>query len=135
MAKTFTAQVGAWAAKTKRQMDAIVKTAVQDVVGDMQKPKAKGGNMPVDTGFLRNSISTTLDGSTPRGTAGGAEGYILAIAGYETGDTILVGYTANYAVHQEYGTRYLRGNAFRARAVRKWPQFVAKAAKRAEAIQ
>lgn len=135
MARTFEAQVGAWATKTKRQMDAIVKTAVQDVVGDMQTPKAKGGNMPVDTGFLRNSLSTTLDGSTPRGSAGGAESYILAIAGYNSGDTILVGYTANYAVHQEYGTRFMQGNAFRARAVRKWPRFVAKAAKRAEAIR
>ena len=131
---TFTAQVEAWANKTERQMSAIVKTAVQWTIADMQTPKAKGGNMPVDTGFLRNSLVTTLGGGTPAG-AGSADSYILAIANYTLGDTITAGYTANYARYQEYGARGRTGNAFRARAVRKWQANVARAAKQAEAIR
>ena len=96
--------------------------------------------MPVDTGFLRNSIVSNLNGGAPRGKpgtdneGGDADSYILTLANYSLGDTILVGYTANYARHQEYGTASFPGRAFREKAARKWPKFVAAAAKRARTI-
>ena len=108
----------------------------------MQTPQAKGGNMPVDTGFLRNSLVTEIEGGSvvarPGTDAEGGDGdsYVLGIAGAEFGRDIQFGYTAVYARAQEYGTYAPAGTpkAFVSNAARKWRGYVRQAANRARSI-
>ncbi|RDC66550.1 hypothetical protein HME9302_00001 [Alteripontixanthobacter maritimus] len=37
----------------------VAKQSIQDVVKQAQTPVGKGGDMPVDKGFLRNSLVTS----------------------------------------------------------------------------
>lgn len=123
MAQTFTAQVKAFADKAKASAEAVVKQSAQEVFEIAQTPVAQGGNMPVDTGFLRNSMVAGLNGST---SLSGPDAYVLAIAGMELGDSVFGGWTANYARHVEYGARGLPGRHFALNAARQWQAIVAK---------
>lgn len=120
---TFTAQIKAFADRTQEKIEAVVKQAAQEVFSIAQTPKAQGGRMPVDTGFLRNSLIATLNGST---VGGGADAYVLAVAGAELGDTIFAGWTANYARFMEYGTSKTPANFFMLSAAQQWQAIVAK---------
>ena len=129
----FTAGVNAWVAQTEARMRAVRAEAAQRVVEIMQTPVAKGGNMPVDTGFMRASlqgqIGMGLFGpmSKPKGVdkfdydAGPVN---LVIAGSKLTDTITVAFTANYAIHQEYGARGRPGRAFVRLASQQWGRVV-----------
>lgn len=128
MAKTFAAQLADIRGLTVKRIEAVAKQSIQDVVDDMQTPKAKGGRMPVDTGFLLNSLVSGLDGSFG---PPGADSYTGVIAGMEIGDVVRFAYTAEYAVHQELGTSRFAGNHFMGAAAAKWPAFVAANAARA----
>lgn len=120
---TFTAQIKAFADKSKEKMEAVVKQSAQEVFNIAQTPKAQGGRMPVDTGFLRNSLVASLNGST---VGGGADAYVLAVAGAEIGDTIFAGWTANYARFMEYGTSRTAANYFMLSAAQQWQAIVAR---------
>lgn len=122
MAKSFAAQIDAWTRKTKARMDAVVKASAQDVIALAQTPVAKGGNMPVDTGFLRASLQSSLNGSTG---LTGPESYALTVAGMGAGDVATFGWTANYAAHVEYGTRGRAGRHFVGNAALHWQEIVA----------
>ena len=139
MADTFTADVTKWVAETEDRTEAVFKQSAQDVIGDAQRPKAKGGRMPVVTGNLRNSHVSGLNGST---ALTGADSYVLTIAKAKLGDAITGGWTAAYAARIEYGFNgtdslgrtynqapqfFLRG------AAQKWKQFVDKNAAKAMA--
>lgn len=100
MAQTFTAQMNAFRDKTKAQMRAVLSASVQDVVSAAQLPVAQGGRMPVDTGFLRNSLVSELNGAQ---VAQGAGSYTLAAASMEPGDVARFGWTAEYALRIENG--------------------------------
>lgn len=123
MAQTFTAQVQAFADRAKAKAEVVVKQSAQEVFEIAQTPVAQGGNMPVDTGFLRNSMVAGLNGST---SLSGPDAYVLAIAGMELGDSVFGGWTANYARHVEYGARGLPGRHFALNASRQWQAIVAK---------
>jgi hypothetical protein len=140
MAKTFTAQMQDFADLTKQKMELVFKQSAQDVGEIAQAPKAGGGNMPVDTGFLRNSMVAGLNGST---SLSGADAYVLAIAGAELGDSVFMGWTAAYALRMEYGfvgtdaagrTYNQPGNFFAANAAQQWQAIVAKNAAKARAL-
>lgn len=118
---TFTAQIKAFADRAKEKMEAVVKQSAQEVFSIAQTPKAQGGRMPVDTGFLRNSLIASLNGST---VGGGADAYVLAVAGAELGDTIFAGWTANYARFMEYGTSKTTANFFMLSAAQQWGAIV-----------
>lgn len=120
---SFTAQIKAFADKSKEKIEAVVKQSAQEVFSIAQMPKAAGGRMPVDTGFLRNSLIATLNGSA---VGGGADAYTLAIAGAELGDTIFAGWTANYARFMEYGTSKASGNFYMLNAAQQWQAIVAR---------
>lgn len=122
MTKTFAAQLADIRGLTIKRIEAVAKQSIQDVVDDMQTPKAKGGRMPVDTGFLRNSLVSGLDGSFG---PPGADSYTGVIAGMEIGQVARFGYTAEYAIHQELGTSKMAGNHFMGGAAAKWPAYVA----------
>ena len=139
--RSFSVQVDNFIAKSRRRRTAVLRTAAQMVVKEMQTPIAKGGRLPVDTGFLKNSLVTELDGGAPIATPGtDAEGgrgdsYVLGIAGLDWGKSILFGYTANYARYQEYGTSRQQPRAFVSGAARKWRGYVRQAANRARTIR
>lgn len=118
---TFSAQVNDYVRKYKERMEAVFKQSAQDLIAEAQTPVAQGGNMPVDTGFLRNSLVSGLNGST---SLTGADSYVLAIAGAKLGDSIFAGWTANYARYVEYGARGRPGRFFMRGAAQNWQDIV-----------
>lgn len=134
--KPFAAQIAELAGKTLEQQRAVLSASVQDVIEAAQLPVAQGGRMPVDTGFLRNSLVSELNGSK---VAEGAEGYTLVSAQIEPGDTARFGWTAEYAMRMEYGfvgedslgrTFNQQGKFFVEGAAAQWQGIVAKNAAR-----
>lgn len=106
---SFAAQVGSWANKVDGALEAVFKESAQELVNELNQLA------PVDTGFLRASLmaSTTAMPQMTRTNPGAAVpadlgDIILVIAGADLGDTIYLGYTANYAAYVHYGAR---GNA------------------------
>lgn len=135
MAGRFSAQCSAWVAETKERMVAVRNIAAERVVEIMQTPVAKGGNMPVDTGFLRASLMAVrgdnLPSSRPNPETGAHAhdpGQItLVLAGAKLEDTLTVVYTANYARFQEYGSRGRPGRRFVGLAAQQWQRVVSEA--------
>jgi hypothetical protein len=125
--KSFAASLDAFADKTVAQMRAVMQESVQEVVATAQTPKAQGGRMPVDTGFLRNSLASGVNGAFG---APAPESYELTIAGMEIGDVARFAWTANYAMYQELGTSKMHGNHFVGAAAAEWPQIVERNAAR-----
>lgn len=134
MSREFSAKVDAWTKKTKGALENVFKQSVQDVIIDMQTTDDRGGNLPLDLGFLRSSLRVTLNvpasGLQKRERDEGdykwAEetAFSLTILGAGVEDSIYAVYLADYAQHQEYGTKYMQGKHFRDLAVQKWQQFV-----------
>lgn len=126
MAKSLTADVHRIIRKNKTLMTMVVQEATQDLIHATQVPKAKGGKMPLDTGFLRASGRLSLSGvpSGPvRGKPKAQPGSYTApenvtVAGFQLGGSIFWGWTAIYARRQELRNGFLRSN------VRQWQKFV-----------
>lgn len=119
-----------WGEKAKRNANLIVRQSIQDVSEIAQSPKAQGGRMPVDTGFLRNSYNAGIDGAT---TATGPAAYVAAVAGLEVGDTFNARWSAGYAMRMEKGfagadalgrTYSQPGNFFMENALMQWSAIV-----------
>ena len=130
----FAAQVSAFVAQTNERITAVFRESVQRVVEEMQTPVAAGGNMPVDTGFLRSSLMVTngsptpMDKPNPGGTFAYADGGVaMTILDAKIGDELFACYTANYAAALEYGARGRTGRGFVRLAAQQWPAIVNKA--------
>lgn len=115
---SFSATVGAWAEKVPNALEVVFKEAAQELVSQLTELA------PVDTGFLRSSLmaSTTAMPQLTRANPGvpvqaDLGDIVLVINGADLGDTIYLGYTANYAAYVHYGTR--------GRAPRPWVTMVA----------
>ncbi len=92
-----------------------------------------GGNVPVDTGFLRASLVVSFDAPTPMDPANKPkEGQtyafdpatILKIGEAEIGMTIFASYSAIYARAINYGQHGSPGRLFVQLAAQQWPQIV-----------
>lgn len=110
------ATVDAFVQETKKRMRTLVLQSTQYLIEEIQTPVAKGGKMRVDTGFLRASGQLSLTGM-PQGPEIGTKrtsdhkpGELLyttqpvgiaELAGFEQGQTIYFGWTANYAKYRE----------------------------------
>jgi hypothetical protein len=127
MAGSFSADLQRFNAKVQRRALDVARESIQDVIDDAQTPKAKGGRMPVDTGFLRNSLASGLNGSFG---APDENSYTLTIGQLDLGDVARFAWTAEYAIFQELGTSSFAGNHFVGVAAAKWPQFVEANARR-----
>jgi hypothetical protein len=118
---SFGAQVEAWCHKVEGAIEAIFKESVQELVEQSDEllknlvyaqPPAPSGYKR--TGFLRSSLVISTASmplaDRPQGTPDG--GYMaeieVRIAGAELGETIYIGWTANYAGYVHDGAR---GNA------------------------
>ena len=140
----FTASIANWEKKTLALQRKIAVASVLDVINDAQKPVAKSGFMPVDTGNLRNSITMELNASEVSKGNGdepsGDTAIILAITKFEIGDIIAINWTAPYAMRINYGfsgedslgrTYNYTGTMFRDKAAAKWQNIVSKNARAA----
>lgn len=127
---SFSAAVDAWVLKSKKRMEAVFKESAQRVIAEAQKPVGGGGNMPVDTGFLRASIQISVS-EMPRiktksrpDPKAGAGTYpapqTFALATVQLGQTLYVGYTASYAGFQENRRGFVR------LAAMQWPKIVSR---------
>lgn len=131
---TFSAQIDAQILKCKTRLEAVVRTSLQTLVdqANLEGPSVarpdggRGGRMPVDVGFLMNSIAAAI-GSVPSGPSkrselkGDPDAAAIVIANMKIGETLYIGWTAEYARAME--ARY----GFRDAAAQKWPQYVAEA--------
>lgn len=130
--QTFAAPIDEWVRKSEIAMRAVLHASAQDLFERVQVPAAKGGHMPVVTGFLRSSFMTTLN--TPyQGFIQRQDGknydynesqVTLTIAGANLGDKIYGVFAANYAVYQEYGTSKMTGKFFVRHAAQMWQKIV-----------
>lgn len=128
MTDTFTLDVENFADLAIEKSTAVLRQSYQDVLEDAQKPRAKGGRMRVDTGFLRNSHVSGIAG---QGVVEGADSYVLTAASVELGDVIEGGWTANYAEAREFGARGQEPDMFMRGAAQNWNGFVEKNAAKA----
>jgi hypothetical protein len=126
--ESFKAQVDAIVKKDVAKMDAVVKGSLQDLITEAQTPTGKGGNMRVDTGFLRASGQASLSGmpSGPtRGESKDPDSYqpseankAAAISGLKPGGTLWFGWSAVYAAAREFKDGFLAG------ALQNWQKIV-----------
>lgn len=140
---TFTASIEGWVAENQVFLEAVVKESTQEVIRLMKVPRSAGGNMPVDTSFLQNSLVGLPGGSIPEvdpqadGSAGPQTGNTAAIeaviANWQMGEAMSFGFIAAYALRQNYGftgtdslgRNYNQpGRHFVELAVEQWPQIV-----------
>jgi len=123
-----TVTVSQWVAQTEERLNAVFRTAAQDIAREVQTPRAKGGKLPVDTAFLRNSfaadINTTPSGNGESSYSAGPISIVIGRA--RIGDRVVFGWGANYAVYMEARYGFLRG------AAQNWQQIVDKAAKKVQ---
>ena len=116
---TFKEEILEFKGRTRRKLDNIYRDSMKDLVEQAQKPQAAGGNMPVETGFLRSSIRASLTSMpTPVRGAVSEEGFrynyikgridaIIDKAKFGI-DTVYIGWTAAYARRQENQFGFMR---------------------------
>ncbi|TRC78514.1 HK97 gp10 family phage protein [Mesorhizobium sp. WSM4310] len=130
MMASFAATVGAWVAAVPLALEMVFKESAQELVSQLDqlladevydKPATPGYKR---TGFLRASLmaSTTAMPTLSRENPGAPVppdlgDVILVINGVDLGDTLYLGYTANYAAFVHYGAQ--------GRAPRPWVTMVA----------
>ncbi len=124
--KTFIADVEAFTRLTKAKLLAVAKQSIQDTVRVAQTTVAQGGDMPVDTGFLRNSLVVELRGAEV-GT--GADSYILGLSAFQLGDPFQVAWSAEYALARHYNMN-AEGSLWRDKAAQQWQGIVQSNARR-----
>ena len=138
---SFSAQVSEWVRQTKERQDAVLREAAQRVTELAQTPIAKGGNLPVDTGFLRASLHASLNGAMPplreKAAGGGPVAYdsaavSLVISNAKVGDVITFAYGANYARYVHFGARGRAGRPWILLAAQQWPRLVNEVAAEAQ---
>ena len=106
MAKSFTAQIDAWAGKSEARMTAVFRSSAQAVANEVRQTVNEGGRMPIRTGNLRRSLMASTsampliksDAEFPDESS-----FELVIAGANIGETIYLGFQAAYARRMEYG--------------------------------
>jgi hypothetical protein len=144
MSGNFTASVEQWVIETQAFIEAVIKESTQEVVRLMKVPVSGGGNMPVDTSFLQNSLvgveGTMIPPMDPTKVGNGmapevANGAAIEalIANWVPGMSMSFGFIAIYAARQNYGfsgtdslgRNYNQpGRHFVELAVQQWPTIV-----------
>ena len=139
MPLTFAAQIADWGERTKENQSLVLRESVQDVMEQAQKSQqsmvrgatgVKYGAIPVDTGFLQNTIASDLNGSGDFVVDAAGTDFELTIAGMESGDTAHFAWTAVYARAVNYGHGTYPGAHWVEAAAAQWRSIVAKNAKR-----
>jgi len=147
----FVAQIDKWIAANQERIRAVKNASIQRVIEIAQEPVGGGGNMPVDTGFLRASFRVGLDApapgpSTPPSTAGREPGsaplFSAPVLGPELatvalGQVVFVTTNVEYAAYLEYLDRQRRYGKFAGQSTvfiapieLRWPRIVEDALRR-----
>ncbi|TPN44456.1 HK97 gp10 family phage protein [Mesorhizobium sp. B1-1-4] len=113
---SFSATVGQWAVTVPKALEVVFRESAQELVSQLDQLLADtvyaGPQSPgyVRTGFLRASLMAsttampTLNRANPGAPVHADLGeVILVINGADLGDTLYLGYTANYAAYVHYG--------------------------------
>ncbi|WP_234852703.1 hypothetical protein [Pseudoxanthomonas winnipegensis] len=146
----FSRQVNAWAEKAKLRQLVVFRESSQELLLQANVAAGKGGRMPVDTGFLRNSIAASKEG-VPMGQGRPRKGVkysepvngdpSLVFATLQIGDKVWAGWTAVYAARIEHGfigedsagrTYAQSGRGFFRAAAQRWDQIVDEATTKAK---
>lgn len=125
---TFIASVDDWIKKSEARIEYVAKEATSRVINEAQKPVSKGGNMRVDTGFLRNSGMASI-GVLPSGQETNLNPDLklldydfaesaITINKWKVGEVLYFGWVANYARYRENKDGFMR------RAAQNWQQHV-----------
>lgn len=145
MPEDFAKQINEIFNRWDDRLEITVKMSVQRVISLAQKPyKGGGGNMPIDTGFLRASLQAGLNGlpsgptvgerkeknSYPAGVQVDGEPVAVVLLKWRPEDNkqFFAGWTANYARWMEYEFGFLRS------AAQQWKKIVAEEAKKAQTL-
>lgn len=119
---TFAADVADWVRETEGVLLNVIRESVDEAVHEMQIPKSEGGRMPVDTGFLRSSGMSSLNGwpsgpddkpddALPNSYKWDGESVSVTLSNFNLGDTFYFGWTAVYALKQETYNGFLGATA------------------------
>lgn len=139
--KSFSAAVDDWVKKSQLRMEIVFKESTQRIIAEMQKvgPSKKnpgggaGGHMPVDLGYLRASLTASLNANEAGITVPPDDAQTfsykdnnvaMTILSAKLGDTIYAVYTAIYANRMEYGFGSFPGYGFVRLAAQKWDTVV-----------
>lgn len=130
----FAAQIEDWAKDSEILLQGIFRESAQRVTNAMTLARGLGGNLPVDTGYLRASIQASKTAPPPiNPTSKGNEGQPYAfnagpinmvIEGAKLGETVFITATASYSAHVNYGTSKQPAALFVEQAAQQWPQIV-----------
>lgn len=139
MAKlSFSAQIGDWTKRVDGAAEAIFRDSVSDLVNELNDqittmiyaqptPDPKRPR----TGFLRASLVAaksampTLNRANPGGSFSVDAGQIEAvIQGTDIGETIYLGYTAEYGAYVHFGANGRQPRPWVTLASQRWPQIV-----------
>jgi hypothetical protein len=121
------ARMAAWNLAQRMLLTNILRQSVQDLFSEAQRPISRGGNMPVDTGFLRNSLMSGLLGGT---AISGPDSAVFTVATMKLGDVLQGGWTAEYARAVNYGHDGAAGRMFLEKAAVNWTRIVERNAAR-----
>ena len=131
--RKFLADVGKFVDLTSRDLLKVAQQSLQEVIQEAQTPVGAGGNLPVDTGFLRNSLTIEVRGAQ---VAEGGDSFTLGIAQLQLGDPISFAWTAQYAIPRHYAVGVGQGGGlWRDAAAAKWSSIVQKNANRLRAMR
>lgn len=123
----FGAIVGKWVSSSEARLLAVFRESTQRVVSEAQRM------IPVDTGFARASVQASLqetpEANRPRPAGASMVAYeptqlLSVIISAQLGDTIHVGWTANYALALEYGHSKQAPSGFVRIAAMQWKKIV-----------
>ena len=126
----LTADIEDFVKESEERMVALMQASIQDVVENAQQPRAKGGRMRIDTGFLRASGAAAINAlpsgedqkpkdALPNSFTWDGEGLISALTKMKFGDVFYFGWTAHYARYRELYDGFLEG------AMQQWGRIVA----------
>jgi len=84
--------INQWVAQSQARLEAVWKTAAQDIVREIQTPRAKNGRMPVDTSFLRTACRKRQQHPYRKRPIHLSEGPVSIVIGRaKIGDTVVFG--------------------------------------------
>lgn len=144
MSDTFEAQVADWVRRTEGALEAVFKESAQEIAEEMdllleqtvyQRPPAASGYKR--TGFLRASLMASPDAMPlmTRDNPGvpvpaDLGDVIMVIQGAELGQTLYLGYTANYSAFVHFSANGQPGAPWVSMAAQRWQTIIARVSER-----
>lgn len=103
---SFSDICGEWANESEARLRAVFARSVELLADELTTTRANGGKLPHKTGNLMRSLLASTAGLPAQG--GSEDRYSgqdvgLVAAGLSLGDTVWLGYQANYARRMNYG--------------------------------